>query len=382
MGEPMGNRAKKRHSDATWRNSDLREGFTTSACAAAAAKAAARALLSGEQVEAVMLDLPARQGVPFTMARCEISEGSVLCGVIKDAGDDPDVTHGAEIQATVAWQAKPGITLAGGEGVGIVTKPGLQVEVGEPAINPVPRRMIAAAVNEELDAAGAAKGEPGLRVTISVPRGKEIAQETLNPRLGIIGGISIIGTTGIVKPFSDDAYRASIYVELKVARENNVQHAVLTTGSRSETYAQAQYPDLSEMAFVQVGDHMDYALRQCRRLAFPLVTISGMIGKISKLAEGRMQTHVSRGRVNMAFLADIAGQIGADATLLDRINVANTAKHVQMMLNKAGIAGLEVKLALKAAHHAYTYIAFPCLLEVLLYDMRGNLLAVAEERHK
>ncbi|NDJ77164.1 MAG: cobalt-precorrin-5B (C(1))-methyltransferase [Chloroflexi bacterium] len=375
----MDNRAVQRHVAAEWRKPDLREGFTTGACAAAAAKAAARALLTGESLAEITVDLPARQGVTFHLARCEIGSSSVLCGVIKDAGDDPDVTHGAEIQALVAWQDARGITLAGGEGVGTVTKPGLAGEVGEPAINPVPRRMITAAVNDEADEAGVNLNRRGMLVTINVPGGAEIAQQTLNPRLGIVGGISIIGTTGIVKPFSDSAYRGSIYVELKVAAENGVRQAVLTTGSRSEAYAQARYPNLPEMAFVQVGDHMDYALRQCRRLKFPQVMIAGMIGKISKLAEGRMQTHVSRGGVNMAFLADLAGQLGADAALVARLQTANTARHVQTMLNKAGIAGLEAQLAQLAARHTHTYIQGALVIEVLLYDIRGDLLAAAQE---
>ena len=299
----------------------------------------------------------------------------MTCGTIKDAGDDPDVTHGAEIRATVEWTESPGIVIAGGEGVGLVTKPGLPVEVGEPAINPVPRRMIRQAV---IDHAGALLDERSIKVTISVPGGEEIAQDTFNPKLGIVGGISILGTTGIVKPFSRSAYRASIYVELKVAAKNGVQHAVLTTGARSEEYAQKRYPRLPDLAFLQVGDHMDYALRQARRLKMTRVTISTMVGKVSKMAQGRFQTHVSGGTIDHDFLAEIAGQLGADDAVVVQVCEANTARHVQNILRKAGLPGLEERLAQQAAERAAAFVAGAFGVEVLCYDLHGELLAVGE----
>jgi cobalt-precorrin-5B (C1)-methyltransferase len=296
--------------------------------------------------------------------------------VIKDAGDDPDVTHGAEIQATVEWSGTPGIVLANGPGVGLATKPGLPVEVGRPAINPVPRRMITQIVTAE---AGDALAERGLKVTISVPGGEALAQQTLNPRLGIVGGISILGTTGIVKPYSQSSYRASIYVELKVAARNQVARAVLTTGNRSEQYTMERHPDWPELGFVQVGDHMDYALKQARRLAFRQVVIAGMIGKISKLAQGRMQTHVSEGHVDFDFLAEAAGQLGADEALRERIRQANTARHVQIILRRAGLAGLEAWLAQQAAEQAFAFVDGACAIDVYLYDINGELLATARK---
>jgi cobalt-precorrin-5B (C1)-methyltransferase len=293
--------------------------------------------------------------------------------VIKDAGDDPDVTHGLEIQATVSWGEVPGITLKGGEGVGMVTKPGLPIPVGEPAINPVPRRLIVGAVVAE---AGRRIDERGLAVTIRVPGGEEVAKQTMNPKLGILGGISILGTSGIVKPFSASAYRASIYIELKMAAHNGVRHAVLTTGKRSETYAQGRYPDLPEYSFVQVGDHIDYGLKQVRRLRFERVTLSSMIGKVSKLAQGRMQTHVSRGEVDLVFLAGMAAGLGADDTLCKRIREANTAHHVQVMLQHAGITDLEARLAEMAAVEAESFINGTVPVEVLLWHIKGELLAL------
>jgi cobalt-precorrin-5B (C1)-methyltransferase len=369
----MGNRAASSHMDATWRKPDLREGYTTSACALAAARAATRVLLIGQKLSSITVDLPGKENVTFPLERCEIDAEGVTCGVIKDAGDDPDVTHGLEILATVSWGDGPGITLNGGEGVGVVTKPGLPVLVGEPAINPVPRRLITGAVAEEVRRL---VNEHGLAVTISVPGGDEVAQQTMNPKLGIVGGISILGTSGIVKPFSTSAYRASIYVELKMAAHNGVRHAVLTTGKRSETYAQGRYPDLPEYAFVQVGDHVDYGLKQGRRLGFEQVTLSSMIGKASKLAQGRMQTHVSQGEVDFAFLADVAVALGADEALIERILEANTAHHVQVMLQQAGVKGLEARLAGMAASAAESFIDGAARVEVMLWHIKGELLAV------
>ncbi|MCG3211471.1 MAG: Cobalt-precorrin-5B C(1)-methyltransferase [Anaerolineae bacterium] len=364
-----------RPSRADWRKPNLREGFTTGACAAAAAAAATQALVTGQPVAKITIDLPVRPGVTFALARCEFHSEGVTCGVIKDAGDDPDVTHGAEIQATVEWRSAPGIELAGGEGVGVVTKPGLPVEVGEPAINPVPRRMIIQAV---LAHAGARLAGRGLKVTISVPNGAAIARQTFNPKLGIIGGISILGTTGIVKPFSQSAYRASIYVELKVAAQNGVQTAVFTTGDRSERYARRRYPALPDLAFLQVGDHMDYALKQARRLKLARVVISTMIGKVSKMAQGRFQTHVSEGSIDHDFLAESVRQLGVDDSLAAQVRGANTAHHVQQLLRRAGVTGLEARLAQQAAEQAGQFIGGAYSVEVLCFDLHGELLAVGQ----
>jgi len=357
----------------TGKRPPLRSGYTTGACAAAAARAAARALLTGQPVPEIDVDLPVKKAVRFRISCCEMGPGRVTCGTIKDAGDDPDVTHGAEIQATVEWDAAPGVALVGGPGVGTVTKPGLAVEVGQPAINPVPRRMIVQAVLSELG-----ERAQGIKVTISVPGGEALARQTLNPRLGIVGGISILGTTGIVHPYSQAAFRATIFVALKVAARNGVSHAVLSTGRHSEDYARARYPAWLELRFVQVGDHMGYALKQARRFKFSRVVVAGMIGKLSKLAQGRFETHVSQGEVDMDFLASIAGQLGADERLVARCRSANTARHVQMMLRKAGVAGLENRVAELAARQAFAAGQGAFEVEALVYDIGGRLLGTAE----
>jgi len=368
----LGNRGLRERSGRRWRSPTLREGFTTSACAAAAAAAATRSLLNGGlHVAQIEIVLPAERQVTFEVARCDAEPGRVTCGIIKDAGDDPDVTHGAEIQVTVEWLPLPGVVITGGEGVGIVTRPGLPVPVGEAAINPGPRHLIEGGVLREL---ANHAGDRGLKVTVSVPSGNELAKKTMNPRLGIVGGISILGTTGIVKPFSRSAYRASIYVELKVAAHSGVERAILTTGSRSGRYALSYYGIQTELGCVQVGDYIGYALRQVRRLGFSRTVISGMIGKISKLAQGRMLTHVSEGGIDLNFLAEMIHKSGAGGNWEDRIRQANTARHVQVMLRKAGLTCLEDELAQMAARQAFEFAGGAFDVEVLLWDIGGDLL--------
>lgn len=363
--------------EARRRSTPLRYGYTTGACAAAAARAATHALITGQVVHEVTVDLPAQRAVRFRLSDCELAADRTTCGVIKDAGDDPDVTHGAEIRATVEWCDTPGVTIAGGEGVGVVTKPGLSLPVGEPAINAGPREMIRRAVLAELEESGAS-GEAnrrGIRVTISVPGGEAIAAETANPRLGIVGGISILGTTGIVKPYSQAAYRATIYLELKVAAHSGLRQAVLCTGRRSEDYARRVYPDWPELCFVQVGDHVGYGLRQARRLGLSQATIAGMIGKLSKLAQGRMHTHVLEGGVDLGYLAQLAARLGAGNALVERVRAANTAHHVQVMLRAAGVVGLEREVARECAERAQQFVEGALDVEVLLFSIRGELLA-------
>src|SRR5919198_3638168 len=283
----------------------LREGFTTGACATAASLAATRALLRQAPVNEVTIHLPIGRDATFSVSRCELAPDRVRCGVIKDAGDDPDVTHGAEIISTVGWRDEPGLQLVGGPGVGTVTRPGLGLEVGGPAINPIPRRML----NEHL---GALLEEPfegrGLEVTIEVPRGEEMAKKTLNGRLGIIGGISILGTTGIVKPWSTAAWRASVMQGIDVAAANGQQHVVLATGGRSERYCMRLFPWLPELAFVEMGEFTGAALKRCVQAGVRRATVAGMVGKFSKLAMGHFMTHVAGNQVDLVFLASVAAE--------------------------------------------------------------------------
>ncbi len=354
----------------------LRTGYTTGACAAAASKAAAQALLNQKPVDAVTITLPKGQQVTFQLERCDLETDWAECSIIKDAGDDPDVTHGAEIVARVAWSKEPGLALEGGVGVGVVTRQGVGLTVGGPAINPVPQQMITASVEE---AVGHLNGSKGLRVTISVPKGEELAKKTLNARLGIIGGISILGTTGIVRPFSTSAWRASVLQAISVAAANECPQIVLTTGGRSEKYAMALLPDLQEVAFVEMGDFVGAAVRQAVKHKMQKVTICGMIGKLSKMAQGVVQTHASGSSVDTVFLSELAAEVGAPAEVCDQIRGNPTARFFSEKIQELGLT--------KAAHdriceltcqHLRAYVKNALALECILTDFeKGEVLGRA-----
>jgi cobalt-precorrin-5B (C1)-methyltransferase len=344
-----------------------RTGFTTGACAAAAAKAAARVLVRGELLSAIETTLPNRQAVTFALARCERIGAAAVCSVIKDAGDDPDCTHGAELIATVELRDAPGIELRGGEGVATVTKPGLGLDVGTPAINPVPRRNITEMVAAELTGGGAV-------VTISVPGGVEMAKETLNARLGLVGGISILGTSGIVKPYSTAAYKASVVQAIDVAANRGLDTLVLTTGGKSEAYAMKLYPALSEEAFIQVGDFIGTGIKHCARRGVMRAVIVGMIGKLSKMANGKMQTHAAGSEVNMELLATLAGELGARAAILDEIRAANTARHVLELCQREGLGAVTSLICRRVSETCRAYAGGALEVHARLVDFNGTLL--------
>jgi cobalt-precorrin-5B (C1)-methyltransferase len=358
------------------RRRGMRTGYTTGACATAAAKAATEALINQRRVSEVTIHLPIGRDASFAIVSCEIQPESCRCAVIKDAGDDPDVTNGAEIRAEVRWDNRTGIHLQGGEGVGVVTRPGLGLEVGGPAINPVPRRMITEAVTE---AAGALLAERGLVVEISVPRGAELAKKTLNARLGIIGGLSILGTTGIVQPWSTAAWRASVEQAIDVAAANGQRHVVLTTGGRSEKFAMKILP-LPEIAFVEMGIFTGAALRRCVAREIESVTLGGMVGKFAKLAQGHFQTHVAGNQVDPIFLAELAARAGAGPTVQEAIRTANTARHVQEIVLDAGVEGFFQVLTEEVAERSFAFVRGKLRVEAILFDFDGRVLGWAE-RH-
>jgi cobalt-precorrin-5B (C1)-methyltransferase len=351
----------------------MRTGFTTGACAAAAAAAATRALLSRAPVTVSTIALPAGFDATFPIARCEIGAEQALCSVIKDAGDDPDVTHGAEICATVRKTDTPGIELRGGEGVGTVTLPGLGLEIGGPAINPVPRRMIR---GEVARAAGDTLVCGGLVVEISVPRGEAIAKKTLNARLGIVGGISILGTTGVVKPYSTASYRASVGQGIDVAAANGQHEVVLSTGGRSEQFVQALL-DLPEICFVEMGEFTGYALKRAVQRRMHRATLAGMIGKFSKIAQGHFMTHVAGNRVDPVFLAALAARAGASSELQRQVAAANTARHVQELAQRAGLAPFFELVAQAAATSSHAHVRGALAVEAILFDFDGAVLGRA-----
>jgi cobalt-precorrin-5B (C1)-methyltransferase len=315
------------------RTGALRTGWTTGTCASAAAKAALAALVTGQPQADVEVPLPSGRRVGFPVDRCEPVDGGWEAVVVKDAGDDPDVTDGARLTATVRWAAGPGVHLHGGPGVGTVTKPGLGLAVGGPAINPVPRRMIGAAVAEVTRPDGG-----GVDVTIGVPGGQEMAKRTTNRRLGIVGGISILGTTGIVRPFSTASWRASVLQAVDVMAAQGESVCVLTTGGRTERAARRLLPDLPEVCFVEVGDFTGNAVERAVERGIRRVVFVGMVGKLTKLAAGIMMTHWTRSRVDTAYLADLTAAAGGDAEVVAAVSRANTARHAYELWTRAGVA--------------------------------------------
>jgi cobalt-precorrin-5B (C1)-methyltransferase len=347
-----------------------RTGFTTGACAGAAAKAAARVLVRGALLDQIETTLPNKQKVVFTLKRCERSDDVAICSIIKDAGDDPDCTHGAEITAAVELRSAPGIELCGGTGVATVTKPGLGLDVGAPAINPVPRRNITDMVEEEL----AGSSWRGARVTISVPGGEEMAKQTLNARLGLVGGISILGTTGIVKPYSTAAYKASVVQGIDVARNRGLDELVLTTGGKSEAYAMRLHPHLPEEAFIQVGDFIGTGVKHCARRQARRAIVVGMMGKLSKMANGKMQTHAAGSEVNLELLAELAGELGASEEVRAQIRAANTARHVLELCTANGLTAITSLVCRKVAEHCRAHAGGTIDVHAYLVDFNGTLL--------
>ena len=318
------------------RGEKLRTGWTTGTCATAAAKAAAKALLSGEAQKEVEIKLP-RKGeekrVRFAVERCEVGASWAEAVVVKDAGDDPDVTHGAHLTARVSWREEPGIELDRGKGVGIVTKPGLGLPVGGPAINEVPRRMISYSVEEVLD-----PEERGVSVVISVPCGERMAEKTTNPRLGIVGGISILGTTGIVRPFSTASWRASVGQAVDVTGAQGYDTLVLSTGGLTEKAAMRLLPDLEEVCFIEVGDFTGHALKKAAKNELKRVFFVGMVGKLAKLAAGVMMTHWTRSKIDNVLLAEITAKAGGSEELIKDVRSANTARHAYELWQDAKLS--------------------------------------------
>ncbi len=352
----------------------MREGFTTGACATAASLGATRALLRRQPVDVVTVHLPIGRDAAFALTRCELGTEAARCGVIKDGGDDPDATHGAEIISTVSWRDEPGLELTGGAGVGVVTRPGLGLAVGGPAINPVPRRMITEHVAAE---AATILATCGLRVEISVPRGEEIARKTLNGRLGIIGGISILGTTGIVKPWSTAAWRASVLQAIDVAAANGQEHIVLSTGGRSEGYSMRLLPHLPELAFVEMGEFTGAALERCVARGCRRVTLVGMVGKFSKLAQGHVMTHVAANQVDLAFLATVAAACGASTSIQREIRAANTARHFQEIALTHGLTEVFDRLAEMVRGRSVALVGQRLTVACVLFDFDGSILGTA-----
>lgn len=334
----------------------LRSGYTTGACAAAAAKAAAICVVAGTCVEQVEIPFPDGSRVQFSVLRAQKQADYQARAVIKkDAGDDPDVTNRAEIAATVEIKSGPTATpepipidIAGGEGVGLVTKRGLSVEVGEPAINPVPRQMIKEAVREALSGR---QDVISVKVTISVAGGERLAEKTLNKRLGIIGGISILGTTGIVRPVSAAAWTATIKTSMDVARAADLEEIVISTGRTSERAVQ-QRLNLPEEALAMMGDYVEFSLLEAKRHKFKEIHFAGMWAKIIKAALEIPQTHVRHGALDVEKALDLLNGLGAEQVLLDELADSNTAREIYERLEERGHHDLIRAVCLRAREYA------------------------------
>ncbi len=312
----------------------LRTGFTTGTAAAAATKGALRFIVEGKKPAAVQIRLLTGDYITIPVHRCRSArQGRAECSVIKDAGDDPDVTHKAEIGARVMLTKSkagprpnpgPQIIIRGGKGVGRVTKPGLEVPPGQAAINPGPRKMISEAICDVLG-----QDDPDIIVSteIFVPRGQVLAEKTLNARLGILGGISILGTTGIVRPMSHDAFTATIKSALSVARAAGLTQVVLTTGRRSERFAQEHWPRISAEAFVQIGDFFKMALECAAKKGFDQITLAVFFGKALKMAQGVEHTHAAKSAMTMRQLGQWTLEITDDQDFSKMVLAANTARH-------------------------------------------------------
>jgi cobalt-precorrin-5B (C1)-methyltransferase len=352
----------------------LRRGWTTGACAAAAAKAAFGALAGLGFVDPVMIRLPRGGTASFALAESHLAAGTAIAAVVKDAGDDPDVTHGCTVRVTVRW-SKPGtgVTFHAGPGVGTVTRPGLQIPAGEPAINPVPRQMI----RDGLAEIAAATGTPAdVAVTVSVPGGEELARKTLNGRLGIEGGLSILGTTGIVVPFSCAAWIHSIHRGIDVARAAGLSHVAAATGSTSERTVRELY-GLPEMALLDMGDFAGGTLKYLRRHPVPRLTLAGGFAKLAKLAQGHLDLHSSRSELDQPALAALAAERGAPAALVAAMASANTANQMLTQAREAAfpladiIAGLARRMACEVAGEDVA-------VEVVVVDRQGAVAGRAD----
>jgi cobalt-precorrin-5B (C1)-methyltransferase len=295
--------------------------------------------------------------------RCDLSGSWAEAVVIKDAGDDPDVTDGAHLTARVSWREEHGLELGRGDGVGIVTKPGLGLPVAGPAINAVPRRMISYSVEEVLD-----PQERGIRVVISVPGGEKMAEKTTNARLGIVGGISILGTTGIVRPFSTAAWAASVVQALGVMGAQGHKTFVLSTGGLTEKAAMRLLPELEEVNFVEVGDFTGQAIKKAVENGLEICFFVGMAGKISKLAAGVMMTHWTRSKVDNDLLAEITLKAGGSTNLVEEVKGANTARHAYELWRSAHLDRAANLLCEQAAENLAEYAEGRLEVHIILVD--------------
>lgn len=355
----------------------LKTGYTTGSCATAATKAALIALLTNEEQREVSIVLPNGECVKLLIHSTIFGDNYVSCSVIKDAGDDPDVTNGHEIVATV--QLTPnhtGVRFQQGKGVGVVTLPGLGLDIGGPAINKTPRMMMKREVFKVMrhnqDRLPNHSLKIGVDVTISVPDGEEIALRTFNPKLGIVGGISIIGTSGIVKPFSSEAFIASIRREMQVAKALGCEHIVINSGAKSERFVKQQHPDLLLQAFIHYGNFIGETISIASELGFTELTMGIMIGKAVKLAEGSLDTHSKKVVMNKDFIISLAKEAGCSASTINVMQDMTMARQLWDIVPETESAFFS--LIVKKSYQVCMPLFPNGKLTVLLIDESGNII--------
>jgi cobalt-precorrin-5B (C1)-methyltransferase len=354
----------------------LRTGLSTGTCASAATKAALLSLLTKTGTKDVQITLPKGKVVAMNISWTKFKDNSVTSAVIKDGGDDPDATHGAEICSTVKLSENIGkIVVDGGIGVGRVTKPGLGLVIGTAAINPVPMKMIIQSVNDVFEIYDKVIKKNGLNIIISVPAGEEIAKKTDNPRLGIIGGISILGTTGLVLPYSTASFAASIRQSLDVGLALGSDVFILTTGGRSEDFCKNLFPSTyPDHSYVQMGDFAGYSVKQCYEKKVKKVIIAGFVGKLTKIAMGVKQTHVRGSHVNMDFMAKLALECNVSEKVISLIKNANTARHVSEIIDSNAVPGYYDLLCKYAFNQMSVYSNNQLSIEVIMFNFNGNII--------
>jgi|TARA_B100001540_G_scaffold210512_1_gene185489 cobalt-precorrin-5B (C1)-methyltransferase len=350
----------------------LRTGFTTGTCATASSKAAALAIINQKTISTVDVLLPKRDRINIKINSCEFTKNNAKCSVIKDGGDDPDVTHGAEIFVDLSLTNNVGtIEIDGGDGVGRVTKPGLGLEIDSAAINPTPKKMIL----ENLQEVGKEiLKENGIKALVSVPKGKELATKTDNPRIGILNGISILGTSGIVIPYSTASFAAAIRQQIDVVSSMNDEEVVLTTGGRSEDFAR-EIIKLPDHSFIQMGDFSGYTIQQCAKKSLKKAYVAGFIGKLAKMAAGVKQTHVKGGKVDMKFLSELAKRCNADSETISKILGANTARNVQEIIMEDNVNGFFDEITKETCNQMRQHSEGKIPVEVILFDFDGKVLS-------
>ncbi len=350
----------------------LKSGYTTGSCATATSLAAARLLLGGIVSDVAEIVLPKGQHVRMPLVFCRLTGDGAQAGTVKDAGDDPDVTHGAVVFASVRLCAEPGVVFRAGPGVGTVTRAGLTLPVGDPAINPVPRRMMASHLADLAVEYGYAGG---FEVTVGVEGGEALALKTMNPRLGIVGGLSILGTTGIVRPFSCSAYIASIHQGIDVARANGYRHVAACTGNASEDAMRRHY-GMPDIALIEMGDFAGAVLKHLRRAPVGLLSMCGGFGKLSKLAAGHLDLHSRHSSIDLPQLAAWAADAGAASALQDEIRAANTSQQALVAARNGGVRLGDIVCA-HALDVARGIVSNEVSLEMFAIERDGNIVGVA-----